>query len=80
MNLLTVQFKATLYTIDNEPSCVKIWNALEVIPVDAAAELLSRAAQVDDARRSALLQLGQQQLCQEHRTKVIGPKCDLHSK
>ena len=53
-------------------------DALEVIPVDAAAKLLSRTAQVDDARRRTLLQLGQQQLSQEHGAKVIGPERDLH--
>ena len=53
---------------------------LEVVPVHAAAKLLSGAAQVDDARGRALLQLGQQQLRQEHGAKVIGPERDLHSK
>ena len=53
-------------------------DALEIIPIDTAAELLSRTAQIHDARRRTLLQLWQQQLRQEHRTKVVGPERDLH--
>ena len=60
-----------------EASCAQ--DAHEVILVDAAAELLSWTAQIDNARRRALFQLGQQQLRQEHRTEVVGPKGDLHS-
>ena len=46
-----------------------MWGAhlLEVVPVDTAAELLAWAAQVDDARWRALLELWQQQLRQQHR-------------
>ena len=52
---------------------------LEVIPVDAAAELLDRAALVHDARRRVLLQCVQQQGGQQKGPKVVGAQGYLQS-
>ena len=50
---------------------------LEVIPVDASAELLNGAALIHDARRRILPQVVQQQGGQQQWPKVVGAQVDL---